>query len=60
MKKMPEPPFNDVVAITETANNNRLINTSYPHLLNQLDLILEQYEHYLDRRGNALQIKYTR
>jgi hypothetical protein len=53
MKSLPIPAYDDEEAITNTANNNRLRETSFPHLRNQLDLVLNQYEHYINENGNA-------
>jgi len=56
MRKLPLPTYQDKDITTELANNKKLARTSYPHLLNKLNLILSQYIYYHDNHGNALNI----
>ena len=56
MKKLDFPPYIDYTIISELAKNKRLSGTSYPHLLNNLTLIQNQYAHYISNRGNAINI----
>lgn len=56
MKKLPLPHYEDVTIINFLANNRRLHQTTYPHLLNDLALIQSQYTHYINNNGNALNI----
>jgi len=53
MKLLPCPTIDDEQTTSDTANNTSLHKTSYPHLCNQLQNILRQYENYIQHRGNA-------
>ncbi len=56
MKKLLTPTVNDEISTTDTANNARLNRTSYPYLLQALQLVLDSYQQYDNSKGNALHI----
>ncbi len=56
MKKLPSPVVNDIQEITTTSKRKRLHKTSYPHLSNELQCILNGYQDYNDNNGNALSV----
>lgn len=56
MKKLPLPAVNDTLKITATSQSARLHRTSYPHLSNQLQTILNGYQNYDANNGNPLSI----
>ncbi|WP_394189177.1 hypothetical protein [Pseudoalteromonas atlantica] len=56
MKKLSLPAVNDTQKITATSQSARLHRTSYPHLSNQLQIILNGYQNYHANSGNALSV----
>lgn len=56
MKKLPLPAVNDIEKITTTSQRDRLHRTSYPHLHNELQIILNGYQDYDANNGNALSV----
>ena len=56
MKKLPSPTVNDIQKITTTSQRHRLRRTSYPHLRNELQCILNGYQNYHANNGNALSV----
>lgn len=56
MKKLPLPAVNDTQKITTTSQRGRLHRTSYPHLRNELQSILNGYQDYDANHGNALSV----
>ncbi|MEC7547400.1 MAG: hypothetical protein VYB48_10750 [Pseudomonadota bacterium] len=56
MKKLPSPAVNDIQKITTTSQSHRLHRTSYPHLRNELQHILNGYQNYHANNGNALSV----
>lgn len=56
MKKLPSPAVNDIQQITTTSQSDRLHRTSYPHLRNELQCILNGYQNYHANNGNALSV----
>lgn len=56
MKKMGSPLVDDNDILLKLADNHNLHKTSYPYLRNKLNLIQQQYLHYDDKAGNALEI----
>jgi hypothetical protein len=56
MKNIPVPKVDDTLATTELSNNQRLNETSYPYLKNELPQILAAYHDYEMQNGNALNV----
>tara|TARA_Y100000296_G_C5169558_1_gene256531 strand:- start:209 stop:1063 length:855 start_codon:yes stop_codon:yes gene_type:complete len=56
MKKLTEPRVNDAANIRKLSENSNATAT-FPHLKTQLNDILQQYQSYLDERGNALALR---
>lgn len=56
MKKLPSPAVNDIEKITTTSQRDRLHRTSYPHLRNELQCILNGYQNYHANNGNSLSV----
>lgn len=56
MKKLPVPAVDDTLKITATSQSARLHRTSYPHLRNELQAILNGYLDYDSNYGNALSV----
>lgn len=56
MKKLTSPGIDDTTITTALSNNDKLIDTSYPHLMDNLKEITDAYTAYIGKNGDALQI----
>ena len=58
MKRLQPLPIDDNQVIRELASNSRLDQTSYPHLQNQLQRVLQAYDNYIQNNGNPWSVAH--
>lgn len=57
MNRIPPPTIDDKKIIMKLAENTKLLKTTYPCLMDHLEVVLEQYTHYEEMSGNAIKIE---